>query len=328
MEVPKILLGVKSGADAYHLLDVYRCLSLKGYYVRFLKTAVSEEYVPLAYLEEVFEEEEQDFDLMLIGPIREHEEASLGDLDQELQEYVRLKEMKVGYLHQGNLVDEALAAVELQSANGTMNGYSVLVTIGSLTEHLTNQHKIEVYSNDEMVRGLIRGLALRGSAVSVIASPEVGPVPYASDIVQVENKEELMTILASRSFRYDVVIHGMGVPRFSLAPGERFKVEYQRYFAEFKESFLPFPDNGECPAHQLLFEVQSGFYDNPSAIGYLFENTCLSGILQQEQESPGGPYKPYVRLVLRDGSTQAFGFRHNELILDELTDTIIKKLEE
>lgn len=328
MDMPKILLGAIARPDAYHLLDVYRSLSAKGYYVRFLKTAVSEDYIPLAYVEEAFEEEEQDFDLLLIGPYQKHEEASPGNLDDELREYIRLKKPEVGYLHLGCLQEEALVAAELLGASGRLNGYSVLVTLGSLPEHLTNQHKIEVYPNEELVRGLIRGLALKGSAVSVIASPGIGDVHYAADVVQVENKQELLTILASRSFRYDVVIHGMGVPRFALAPGERFKVEYQRYFAEFKESFLPFPDNGECPEHQLLFEVQSGSYDNPSAISYLFENTCLSGILQREQEYPGGPYKHYVRLVLRDGATQAFGFRHNELILDELADTIIKKLEE
>lgn len=327
MDMKHVLIGINENKLSYRFLEVQARLRALGYYVKILKTAVSENHVPLALIDDVFEEEEQEFDLCLVGPMDPLESQDLFNLDEELADFLRNSSMKIIYADSVQDTELLVEKVQYELRDQSLDAYSFLFTIGQFEEHLTNNQFVGVYDNSAFVEPLLKAVALKGAHISVIASKSVGRIPFGNDVVYVEDKDELLTVLASKSFKYDFIINAIEVPRFSLAKGERFKVEYQRYFAEFRESYLPFQDEEPGQDNQLIVEVQSGHFDNPTSVLYLFENSKVDVVLQREFDREAKGYKPYVKLINKDKSIDIITYKREELLYDELILELIRKLE-
>jgi len=133
--------------------------------------------------------------------------------------------------------------------------------------------------------------------------------------------------LNSKFFKYDFVINAINIPRFGLTKGERFKIEYQRYFAEFDEKYLPFVDVGLSSNNQLIIEVINGSIDNEDAIKYLFENSCVNIVMLSELDKSSNEFKPFVKLINRDGSIDIIAFKENKIMYKELINELKSKIE-
>lgn len=323
-----VLLGLRVHEHAYRMLDILFHLRAEGYDAKILPSSTSESVVPFYLMDQVFVDDEVDFDVCIIGPYDSVNEWEATTLDPELHEYLNGKRLPLLYAMNPIQPSFILEQVRYMERVGALASYSFLFTLGHFHEHLTTNHYIGTYENDALLLRMIQGILESGGTVSIIASEDFGPVPYGTDVVYVSDRKEYLGVLSSKAIRYDVVVNGMRIPRFGLAEGERFRIEYQRYFAEFKEKWLPFQSEEPCPTHQLLVEVSNGYLDNIDSISYLFDNTCASIVMHSDKDSTEAGYKPYVKLIDRDGTTDIFAFRSEEILVDELLESFIRKLEE
>ena len=317
----KILLGIREDGRGYKMVDLAYRLRDIGFYARILKTEVSENFVPLYYIEDIFEEEEQDFDLLVIGPY------SGPDTRDELADFIESRPMPVLRLDDWEDLDHIVERIQVELKGNSLEPYSFLFTLGLFNEHLTNNHFIGVYERDGLIRGMIREIVLAGGHVSVIAGGECPRIAYAQEVIRVRDVDEFQTVLDSRAFRSDIVINAIRIPRFGLAKGERFTVEYRRYFAEFSEKYLPFADEELYSGRQLIVEVSNSRNDNPESIRYLFDNTRVSLVLQSEISKDTGEYKPYVKLIHRDGSADVVTFKDENMLCKDLLKELLARLE-
>ena len=323
-----VLLGLRDHEHAYRMLDILFRLKAEGYDAKILPTRTSESVVPLYLMDRVFVDDEVDFDVCIIGPFDSVAEWEASSLDPELREYIDGKRLPLLYAMNPIQPTFILEQIRCMDRKDELASFSFLFTLGHFHEHLTSNHYIGTYENDALLLRMIQRILESGGTVSIIASEDFGPVPYGADVVYVSDRKEYLGVLSSKAIRYDVVVDGMRIPRFGLTEGERFRVEYQRYFAEFKEKWLPFQSEEPCPTHQLLVEVSNGYLDNMDSISYLFDNTCANIIMHSDKESTGVGYKPYVKLIDRNGKTDIFAFRSDEILVEELLESFIKKLEE
>lgn len=326
MEQRKILLGIREDARGYRMVDLAYRLRDLGHYAKVLRTEISENYVPLSCIDDLFEEEEQHFDLCVISP-SDGRPFRTDDRTDELAGYLLGRNIPVLCMDEWDDAQQIEETIQVELKGSSLEGYSFLVTLGLFHEHLTTSHYIGVYGRDELILALIREIALEGGFVSVIAGKGVPRIPYASEVLQVDNVEEYKLALDSRVFRFDVVLDAIRIPRFGLAKGERFKIEYQRYFAEFAETHLPFEEEGSCSDNQLVVEVINGRDDNPESIRYLFDNSRVGLVMQSEIDRETGGYKPFVKLIARDGSVEAIAYKEEALFCRTLLKEFLAKLE-
>ena len=317
----KILLGIREDSRGYKMVGLAYRLRELGFYAKVLKTEVSENFVPLYYIEDIFEEEEQDFDLCVIGPGRGAERQD------ELASFVDRKSIPVLKLDDWEDLDHIVEKIQVELKGNSLEPYSFLFTLGLFNEHLTNNHFIGVYEREGLMRNLIREIVLAGGHVSVIAGGDCARVAYAQEVIRVSDVAEFQTVLDSRAFRCDIVINAIRIPRFGLARGEKFTVEYRRYFAEFSEKYLPFADEELYSGRQLIVEVSNSRNDNPESIRYLFDNTRVSLVLQSEISKETGEYKPFIKLIHRDGSTDVVTFKDENMLCKDLLKELLAKLE-
>ncbi len=325
MNGKKILLGIVEDKEAFLMVQLAYKLRDIGYDAYIFRTEITDNYVPLAYMEDLLTYKKNGWDLIVIGP--GSEETIRYNSDQALVELVESTDIDVVFTGELENLEFILEKIQVKTKGYNMQEYSFLFTLGYFNEHLTNNHFIGTYSNDDLIYGLIKSLVLSGANVSVIASNNIGKVCYADDVVYVKDQVELETVLNSRFFKYDFVINAINVPRFGLAKGERFKIEYQRYFAEFDEKYLPFVDIGLSSNNQLIIEVINGSIDNEEAIKYLFDNSCVNIVMLSELDKRSNEFKPFVKLINRDGSTDIIAFKDNKIMYKELINQLKAKIE-
>lgn len=321
----KILLGIIEDKDAYRMVELAYKLREIGYYADIYNTLISENYIPIACLEELSTIEDFDYDLLVIGPYKN--EFSKDSIDKELQTLVDSNVKEIMYLKNLDNIELIIEKIQVVTKGNKMLEYSFLFTLGYFNEHLTNNHFIGTYSNDDLIVGLIKFLVLSGANVDVVASNNIGKIPYVEDVVYVKDINELEIVMNSKYFKYDFVIDSINIPRFGIKKGDRFTTEYQRYFAEFEENYLPFKDKDLSSDNQLIIEVINGVIDNDDSIKYLFENTGINLILLSEISQSNYMYKPFVKLINKNGDIDIITFKDNKIMYEELINEFIAKLE-
>lgn len=325
MNGQKILLGIVEDKEAFLMVQLAYKLRDIGYEAYIFRTEISDNYIPLAYMEDLLTYKTDGWDLIVIGP--GNEAITRYNLDQRLNDLVESTDINIIFTEEFDNLELIIEKIQVGTKGYNMQEYSFLFTLGYFNEHLTNNHFIGTYRNDELVYGLIKTLVLSGANISIIASDNIGRVGYAEDVIYVKNQDELETVLNSKFFKYDFVINAINIPRFGLTKGERFKIEYQRYFAEFDEKYLPFVDIGLSSDNQLIIEVINGSIDNEDAIKYLFENSCVNIVMLSEIDKTSNEYKPFVKLINRDGSTEIIAFKDNKIMYKELISELKSKIE-
>ncbi len=321
----KILLGIVEDKEAFLMVQLAYKLRNIGFDAYIFRTEISDNYIPLAYMEDLLTYKQNGWDLIVIGP--GNEDVIRYNTDKALKDLVESSDVDVIFAEELDDLELIIEEIQVRTKGYNMQEYSFLFTLGYFNEHLTNNHFIGTYRNDELVYGLIKTLVLSGANVSIIASDNIGRVGYAEDVVYVNNQDELETVLNSKFFKYDFVINAINIPRFGLTKGERFKIEYQRYFAEFDEKYLPFVDVGLSSNNQLIIEVINGSIDNEDAIKYLFENSCINIVMLSELDKSSNEYKPFVKLINRDGSIDIIAFKDNKIMYKELINELKSKIE-
>ncbi|MDD2371726.1 MAG: hypothetical protein PHQ32_07000 [Firmicutes bacterium] len=323
----KILLGIIEDKEAYLMVELAYKLRKIGYDSYIYKTSTSDDYIPLACLDELSTMDELDWDLIVIGPNRK--DLNKYKLDEELLNLIELNKNKIIFFEDFNNLDLIIEKIQVGTKGNKMSEYSFLFTLGYFNEFLTNNHYIGTYKNDELINGLIKSLILAGANVSVIASANIDKVPFIKneDIVFVKNKEELEVVLNSKYFKYDFVIDAINIPRFGLRKDERFKIEYKRYFAEFDEKYLPFADKDLSSNNQLIIEVINGIIDNEDAIKYLFDNTGVNIVMLSEINKSTNGFKPFVKLINKEGDIDIIAFKDNKILYEELLTELKAKIE-
>lgn len=325
MNDQKVLLGIIEDKEAFLMVQLAYKLREIGYDAYIFRTETSDNYIPLAYMEDLLTYKKDGWDLIVIGP--GNEEVLRYNPDKGLNDLVETSDIDIIFIEEIDDLELIIEKIQVKTKGYNMQEYSFLFTLGYFNEHLTNNHFIGTYCNDEFIYGLIKTLVLSGANVSVIASDNIGRVGYVEDVVYVNNQDELETVLNSKFFKYDFVINAINIPRFGLTKGERFKIEYQRYFAEFDEKFLPFVDIGLSSNNQLIIEVINGSIDNEDAIKYLFDNSCVNIVMLSEIDKSSNMFKPFVKLINRDGSTEIIAFKDNKIMYKELINKLKSKIE-
>jgi hypothetical protein len=325
MKGKKILLGIIEDKEAFLMVQLAYKLRDIGYDAYIFRTEISDNYIPLAYMEDLLTYKKDGWDLLVIGP--GNEDTMRYNPDQALKDLAESSDVDIIIAEDLDDLDLIIEKIQVGTKGYNLQEYSFLFTLGYFNEHLTNNHFIGTYRNDQLINGLIKILVLSGANVSIIASKNIGRVAYAEDVVYVNDRDELDTVLNSKFFKYDFVINAINIPRFGLAKGERFKIEYQRYFAEFDEKYLPFIDEGLSSNNQLIIEVINGSIDNEEAIKYLFENSCVNIVMLSEIDKESNEFKPFIKLISRDGSADIIAFRDNRIMYNELINELKSKIE-
>ncbi|KAF0091270.1 MAG: hypothetical protein FD141_1059 [Fusobacteria bacterium] len=325
MNGQKILLGIVEDKEAFLMVQLAYRLREIGYDAYIFRTEISDNYIPLAYMEDLLTYKINGWDLIVIGP--GNEDIFRYNSDIGLKNLVESTDIEVIFVEELDNLELIIEKIQVKTKGYVMQEYSFLFTLGYFNEHLTNNHFIGTYRNDKLIYGLIKTLVLSGANVSIIASDNIGRVSYAEDVIYVKNQNELEIVLNSKFFKYDFVINAINIPRFGLTKGERFKIEYQRYFAEFDEKFLPFVDVGLSSNNQLIIEVINGSIDNEDAIKYLFENSCVNLVMLSEIDKSNNDFKPFVKLINRDGSADIIAFKDNKIMYKELINELKAKIE-
>lgn len=321
MQGRKILLVILEDKEAYLMVDLAYKLRNSGYDAHILKNWTSELYVPLACQDELLVEDGHNFDLIAAGP------DYSSKFDDSILDDINLREPEILGIESLRNIDHILEKIQAATKEYELEAYSFLFTLGYFNEHLTNNHYIGTYENHELIKGLIRYLVLKGAHVSIIASDNIGRVEFVEDVQYVKEITELETVLNSKFFKYDFVIDAINIPRFSLARGERFKIEYQRYFAEFQEKYIPFKEKDLKSFNQLIIEVMNGKIDNDEAITYLFDNTAVDLVMLSELEGTGKGYKPFLRLIDKKGYADVLTFKESGNLYRELVNLLKEKIE-
>lgn len=325
MKGKKILLGIIEDKDAFLMVQLAYKLRDMGYEAYIYSTKISDNYIPLACMEDLLTYKKDGWDLLVVGP--GNEDIIRYNSNQELNDLIDSSDIDIIIAEELENLELIIEKIQVGTKGYNLQEYSFLFTLGYFNEHLTNNHFIGTYRNDDLILGLIKHLVLLGANVSIIASKNIGRVAYADDIVYVNDREELETVLNSKFFKYDFVINAINIPRFGLAKGERFKIEYQRYFAEFDEKYLPFVDEGLSSDNQLIIEVINGSIDNNEAIKYLFENSSVNIVMLSEIDIRSNEFKPFVKLINRDGSIDIIAFKDNKIMYNELINELKSKIE-
>lgn len=325
MKGKKILLGIIEDKEAFLMVQLAYKLRDIGYDAYIFRTEISDNYIPLAYIEDLLTYKKDGWDLLVIGP--GNEDKTRYNSDQALKELAESSDVDIIIAEELDDLDLIIEKIQVGTKGYNLQEYSFLFTLGYFNEHLTNNHFIGTYRNDQLIHGLIKSLVLSGANVSIIASNNIGRVSYAEDVIYVNDRDELDTVLNSKFFKYDFVINAINIPRFGLTKGERFKIEYQRYFAEFDEKYLPFVDEGLSSNNQLIIEVINGSIDNEDAIKYLFENSCVNIVMLSEMDKESNEFKPFIKLVNRDGSVDIIAFKDNRIMYNELINELKSKIE-
>lgn len=325
MKGKKILLGIIEDKEAFLMVQLAYKLRDIGYDAYIFRTEISDNYIPLAYIEDLLTYKKDGWDLLVIGP--GNEDKTRYNSDQALKELAESSDVDIIIAEELDDLDLIIEKIQVGTKGYNLQEYSFLFTLGYFNEHLTNNHFIGTYRNDQLIHGLIKSLVLSGANVSIIASNNIGRVSYAEDVIYVNDRDELDTVLNSKFFKYDFVINAINIPRFGLTKGERFKIEYQRYFAEFDEKYLPFVDEGLSSNNQLIIEVINGSIDNEDAIKYLFENSCVNIVMLSEMDKESNEFKPFIKLVNRDGSVDIIAFKDNKIMYNELINELKSKIE-
>lgn len=336
----QILFGLIDDEDSYKVIEVIKKLNELGYEAKLLKTNTSENFVPIYYLDNIFFEEDQLFDIGVIGPFDEknynnidindlREDTNIDSLKVKISSYLKEKNNGLMLFEDFSNIDLLVKKIDLSFKNNSLRNYSFLFTIGHFKEHLTNNHYIGVYNRKGFIESIIEYIIKAGGNVSVVASKNYkGKLDYIEDVVYVNDIKEINMVLDSKIFKYDIVIDGIRIPRFSLRDDEKFKIEYQRYFAEFEEKYLPFTNEDIYSNNQIIASIINGFIDNKEAIYYLFDNTGIDVVLLNEFSLGEEEFKPYLKLINKDKSVDMISFKDNKLFVRELVDLLIKKLEE
>ncbi len=321
----KILLGIIEDKEAYRMVELTYRLRKLGYEAYILKTQISDNYIPLAFIDEISINEATDIDLLVIGPYSDQSKKC--NMDSELLDFVESDKKEILYVENLDNLELIIEKIQVVTKGNNMIEYSFLFTLGYFNEHLTNNHFIGTYNNDELILGLIKNLILSGANVDVIASNNIKVIPYVENIIFVKDIDELETVLNSKYFKYDFVINTMNVPRFGIRKGEHFKTEYQRYFAEFEEKYLPFLEKDLSSDNQLIVEVINGLIENEDYIKYLFDNTGVNLVLLNELNITTMQYKPFIKLISKNGDIDIISFKDNILMYEELVNEFKAKIE-
>lgn len=333
----KVLIGLLEDEKSYKAVDVIKKLKNLGYEAKIYKTDISENFIPLYYLEDMLFKEDQLFDIGIIGPFDERESKSIDlNIKNELQGIddlakslnLHLKEDNMLFFENFDSLDSLVEKIDLEFKGDSLLNYSFLFTLGSFTQHLTNNHYIGVYDREGFVEKIIQYIIKEGGTVSVIASENYrGKLDYVKDTVYIKNIDEINLVLDSRIFKYDIIIDAIRIPRFGLRNDEKFRIEYQRYFAEFEEKYLPFTKEDIYSKNQLIVSLQNSFIDKKDSIYYLFDNSGVDTVILNEFADKEFNFKPYIKLINKDKSVDIISYKEDKMFTKELIDLLIKKLE-
>lgn len=182
-------------------------------------------------------------------------------------------------------------------------------------------HFIGAYGYEALYNALIRRIAMAGGTVSVICSEGTRVSSYAASVTCVSDKKDFLSVLASRGIKNDVILDGMAIPRFGLTPGENIRVEYQKYYVELSETYLPFKDEASITENQLILHFISGTGEVRESISYYFDNTPIDVVVYLERKST------YAKAFFADGSFKVLTYVDLDNLADRIIDESLTKLE-
>lgn len=321
----RILLGLNEDEKAYGVFRLIDDFERAGFTVTVLKTKTSENLLPFYYWEKYLKKEGS-FDFALVYPLTTVFEHEMNNENTEDELAVYLKNSQLPYY--GVSVDQRydtkalIANVKHHFKSDELSNYSFLVTLGGLTAPLDSQHYLAGYQNTALMENFIEQIALKGGILSVVATEDLRPVLFSDDVVYVKNKEEYESVLNAKAFRYDIILDGCKIPRFQLSEGEEVHVEYQKYYAELEEAYLPFQDKGLLSNNQVIMKFFDGYEMDRDSIDYYFENTGIHGIICNEKnEADPDTYKGFSKLYTRTHSLRVVSYQK----LNELSEAIINE---
>ena len=325
MKGKRILLGLHEDEKAYGVFRLIDDFERAGFSVNILKTKVSENLLPFYYWEKYLKKEGS-FDFLIVYPVNNEfkEDLDRENRDNEVVDF--LLENQLPYL--GVTVNERydtqaiIEKVKCHFKGTELNQYSFLVTIGALQSPFDSQHYLEGYQNISFIHSLIEKITLEGGLLTVVATKEQGPVPFGEDVIYVNNIEEYKSVLNAKAFKYDIILDGCKIPRFGLLDGEEVHVEYQKFYAELEESYLPFEDKGLLSNNQVIMKFFDGYEMDVDSIDYYFENTGIHGIVSNEKDDNSKTgYKGFSKLYTRAHSLRVVSYQK----IDELSQAVINE---
>ena len=325
MKGKRILLGLHEDEKAYGVFRLIDDFESAGFSVNILKTKVSENLLPFYYWEKYLTKEGS-FDFLIVYPVNEEFKVDLERENRENEVVDFLLENQLPYL--GVAVDErqdtqTLIEKVMGYFKGTnLNQYSFLVTTGALKSPFDSQHYLEGYQNPRLIHALIKKITLDGGLLTVVATEDQKPVPFGEDVIYVKNIEEYKSVFNAKAFKYDIILDGCKIPRFGLSDGEKVHVEYQKFYAELEESYLPFEDKGLFSNNQVIMKFFDGYEMDVDSIDYYFENTGIQGIVSNEKDDDSKTgYKGFSKLYTREHSLRVVSYQK----IDELSQAVINE---
>ena len=220
MKRKRILLALHEDEKAYGVFRLIDDFESAGFDVNILKTKVSENLLPFYYWEKYLTKEGS-FDFLIVYPVNTEFEANLESENREKEVVDFLLKTQLPYL--GITVDERfntqsiIETVKCNFKSNKLNQYSFLVTVGELKSPFDSQHYLAGYQNPNFLYCLIKKITLDGGLLTVVTTENQKPIPFAEDVIYVENIEEYKSVLNAKAFKYDIILDGCKIPRFSLS---------------------------------------------------------------------------------------------------------------
>lgn len=310
----RLLLFISKGDASFRVISLINELKKQGFGVFIFKDEASEECIPFYYWETFFVEDKNNYDLFVHLGERDFEEEiftpSINFDDSDLL---------------GNL-EKIVFAIKRMFATKELDSFSFLVTIGFLKEYLDCNHYLAVDSYKKLDKSLIETLLLKGAHVTVLALGEKEIHPEIKEIIMVDEEEDFFSILESKRVKNDIIFNCVSIPRFGLVEGEQVKVEYNRYFAEFKEKHLPFKgDEGDLP-EQLVVHFINGLTSDGEEMDYYFQNTNINILIKSERENRR-EFKKFSKAYFKDGSFKVLSYETTEELAVRIINEAIEKVE-
>ena len=325
MKRKKILFVLHEDEKAYGVFRLIDDFENASFDVSILKTKVSENLLPVYYWKKYLVNGGS-FDFLIIYPINSKFKSDLESENRKNQVVDFLLENNLPYL--GVTIDERfntqsiIETVKCNFKSNKLSQYSFLVTVGGLKSPFDSQHYLAGYQNLDFLYSLIKKIILDGGLLTVITTENQELIPFAKDVIYVKNIEEYQSVLNAKAFKYDIILDGCKIPRFSLFDGEEVCVEYQKFYAELKESYLPFNDNSLLSNDQVIIKFFDGYEMDLDSVDYYFKNTSIHGIISNEMHNKSkSEYRGFSKLYTREHSLRVVFYQK----IDELSQIVINK---
>ena len=282
----KILFGITFNEKIYNVNNLLYKLKKNNFIVKVLKTDESKKCIASGYWKEFLIKNPDNFDYFVIYSNKSMYIDFLNnkkiDCNDEIIKYIFNNNIKFDIYNPevyGKNIDIIIEKIKKIFYDKFLTNYNFLITVGELNNILDNNHYIGQYFDFKFLKNIIENISLYGGKVTVLGTENYKDMLFYDNFFCVKNKKEYVDFLNSKIIQYDIIINGFAIPRFSLETGETIKVEYQKYYAEFIENFLPFKEKDILPKNQLILQIFNGYKIDFNNIKYYFENTGIDVII-------------------------------------------------